>query len=196
MSARPQPAGNPNASPKQLTLRYPDVCERCHKNLPVGSQALYDFTRHEARCVNCAAVDDPGKPGASSEREYERRRAGRQVRVKAQLGEIMGGVVLAATQEPQWTRAFLQGALGEQKLAEALVAIPEIKVLHDRRVPGTRGNIDHIVVGPAGVFVVDAKHYSGLIQTRVVGFFKPDLRLYVGRRNGSRLGERSGCQPQ
>ncbi|MGO9962358.1 MAG: nuclease-related domain-containing protein [Acidimicrobiales bacterium] len=33
-------------------------------------------------------------------------------------------------------------------------------ILHDRRVPGSPANIDHLVIGPNGVFVVDAKNFS------------------------------------
>ena len=35
--------------------------------------------------------------------------------------------------------------------------------LHDRLIPGTRGNIDHIFVSPTGVWVVDAKAYKGKV---------------------------------
>jgi hypothetical protein len=34
-------------------------------------------------------------------------------------------------------------------------------VLHDRSVPGTRSNIDHLAVVPSGVWVIDTKHYAG-----------------------------------
>jgi hypothetical protein len=44
----------------------------------------------------------------------------------------------------------------------------EIHALHDRRVSGTRANIDHFVIGPAGVFVIDAKRYEGQIHIRGV----------------------------
>ena len=75
-----------------------------------------------------------------------------------------------------------------EKLAEALAGIEGLQVLHDRRVPGTRGNIDHIVIAPAGVFVVDAKAYEGLIEIRNYGpFWRPDPRLTVGRRDKSKL---------
>jgi Nuclease-related domain len=63
-----------------------------------------------------------------------------------------------------------------------------IEVLHDRRVPGSRANIDHIAVGPAGVFVIDAKKYSGQIEVRDVGgLFRTDERLYVNGRDRSKL---------
>jgi hypothetical protein len=35
--------------------------------------------------------------------------------------------------------------------------------LHDRRMPGSRGTIDHIAIGPSGVTVIDAKRYRGRI---------------------------------
>jgi len=63
-------------------------------------------------------------------------------------------------------------------------------MLNDRRVKGTKGNIDHILVAPAGVFVVDAKHYVGNIEIRNIGgFFRTELRLYVGGRDRSKLAD-------
>jgi hypothetical protein len=47
-------------------------------------------------------------------------------------------------------------------------------VLHDRLKPGTRWNIDHVIVGPRGVYVIDAKHYSGRLEIRSTGTtFRP-----------------------
>ena len=68
-------------------------------------------------------------------------------------------------------------------------------MLHDRRVPGTRGNIDHVLIAPAGVFVVDAKHYEGRIEIRNHGWFlRPDERLHLGRRDCSALADNMGWQ--
>ncbi len=70
-----------------------------------------------------------------------------------------------------------------------------IRILNDRRVPGTRGNIDHLIVGPSGVFVVDAKLYAGTVRVRDVGgLFKRDERLFVGRRDCSKLAENMAWQ--
>ncbi len=68
--------------------------------------------------------------------------------------------------------------------------MPEgIVVLHDRRIPGTRANIDHIVVGPTGVYVVDAKRYQGRPELRIEGgFLRPRVeRLFVGSRESTKL---------
>ena len=67
------------------------------------------------------------------------------------FGRRLGAAILAVTDEPQSTQAWAKGARGEEKLAKALEGIEAVWTLHDRRMPGTRGNIDHIVKGPAGV---------------------------------------------
>jgi hypothetical protein len=70
-----------------------------------------------------------------------------------------------------------------------------IAVLHDRRIPGSRANIDHLVVSQAGVFVIDTKHYKGRVEQRDLGgWLKSDLRLYVGSRDRTKLVE--GMKPQ
>jgi hypothetical protein len=58
---------------------------------------------------------------------------------------------------------FDKGAEGETRTASARGALgPEWIVFHDHRWPGRRlANIDHIVVGPGGIFVVDSKNWSG-----------------------------------
>lgn len=35
---------------------------------------------------------------------------------------------------------------------------------HDRRVPGYGGNVDHIAVGPTGVWVIETKNYRGGVE--------------------------------
>lgn len=63
--------------------------------------------------------------------------------------------------------AWERGADGEAATARALEALPstEWTVFHDVRWPGRqRANIDHVAVGPGGVFVIDAKNWSGSIR--------------------------------
>src|SRR6185436_6194592 len=78
---------------------------------------------------------DTGVAGASARREYERRKATREERIRSRLGGRLGGVVLALTDDPQSTRAWATGARGEEKLAQALEGIDGLRALHDRRVP-------------------------------------------------------------
>lgn len=191
------------ATPRaEWRVKHDGVCSRCGASLRAGDVAVYERSTHSIRCVVCPAANglaqepafDPGIAGASARREYERRKDNRETRIRGRFGRF-GGAVLALTDEPQSTRAWATGARGEEKLAKALEGIEGLLVLHDRRVPGTRGNIDHILVTPAGVFVVDAKQYQGRIEIRNRGWFlRPDPRLYVGRRDCSTKAAALGWQ--
>jgi hypothetical protein len=60
-----------------------------------------------------------------------------------------------------------RGAEGERATANALKALPPDTwtVLHDVRWPGRPfANIDHIAVGPTGVYVIDSKNWSGKVR--------------------------------
>jgi len=197
------PAPPANGELKQMRVRYSATCVKCGTGLPIGAQALYHRATKTFRCARCptelasfeAASIRAGIPGASAQRKYVRLKAKREAATRERFGKRLGGLVLAIGDEPQSTRAWARGALGEQALATALADLPDIRMLHDRRVPRTRGNIDCLVIGPAGVFVVDAKQHEGLIEVRDVGpLFSPDLRLYVGRHNRSRLADDMGWQ--
>jgi hypothetical protein len=133
---------------------------------------------------------DRGVAGRSAMSEYERRHANREVRIRERWGRL-AGLVLALSSDPQSTEAWQRGSIGETKLAKTLAKADrdDIIVLHDRKVPGTRGNIDHLVLCPAGVFVVDSKRYEGQVRTKEMGglLSGSDLRLMVGRRDCTRL---------
>ena len=60
---------------------------------------------------------------------------------------------------------FEQGADGEAATAEVLAALPPGWVaLHDVGWPGRRlANVDHVLIGPGGVFVIDSKNWTGRI---------------------------------
>lgn len=144
------------------------------------------------------AMIDTGTGGVSAAREYERRKAKHERQIEARWGTgRIGRLAKLLSDEPQSTVAWARGAEGERRLAMRLnneldgVAV----VLHDRKVPGTRGNIDHLVVAPTGVWLIDAKNYTGKVEVRDVGgWFKTDLRLYVANRDKSNLVEAMGWQ--
>ncbi|MBA2385202.1 MAG: NERD domain-containing protein [Actinobacteria bacterium] len=98
--------------------------------------------------------------------------------------------MLALSDEPHGVRAWGKGTHGEESLGAKLnkLATERIVILHDRRIPGGRANIDHIAVAPGGVFVIDAKHYAGQVEKRNLGnIFRADIRLYVGRRDCTKI---------
>lgn len=61
--------------------------------------------------------------------------------------------------------AFERGAEGERVVSALLNRLPaQWFVLDDLHWPGRdRANIDHVVVGPTGLFVIDAKNWNGKI---------------------------------
>jgi nuclease-like protein len=60
-------------------------------------------------------------------------------------------------------RAWQRGAQGERRTARLLrrLARHGYVVFHDLAVPGSAANVDHLVIGRSGVFVVDSKQWTG-----------------------------------
>ncbi|MEU3574760.1 nuclease-related domain-containing protein [Kitasatospora sp. NPDC036755] len=60
--------------------------------------------------------------------------------------------------ENSWTK----GAAGERRTAEMLIPLQRDgwTALHDRTVPGSRANLDHLLIGPAGAVMVDTKNWQ------------------------------------
>ena len=132
-----------------------------------------------------------GRPGASAQAEYRRRRAAelaawtRTLPWRAAIVLTAGAAVwlLAAQVLPglsalagvavaaglAWrlrfrvsadTLAWRRGAAGERRTARLLAPLERRgwAVLHDLAIPGTQANIDHLVIGPGGVLVIDTQH--------------------------------------
>jgi hypothetical protein len=78
------------------------------------------------------------------------------------LWALSGAALFAAWRcsrsEPDPER-WWRGAAGERATAALLDHLPARTwvVLHDRRLPGSRANLDHLVIGPSGVWVLDTK---------------------------------------
>ncbi|WP_210479400.1 nuclease-related domain-containing protein [Naasia sp. SYSU D00948] len=139
------------------------------------------------------ALAKDGIAGASAQREYERRRAAREQRVRARHPKI-GGLLLALVGDPAQTKVWAQGAEGERAVGERLDWLDEAVVLNDRRVrrPNgrlSRANIDHLVITPTGVWVIDAKTHRGKLEVRRSGgLFSPRVeRLFINGRDRTGL---------
>lgn len=203
-----------------MRLRYDGVCSRCSAKLLAGVTADYDRTTKTVACVTCgttpadrstaeaiaaapgSAVGEAasaglavveGVAGGSAKAEFDRRHDARRERVQARFPRA-GKLLLAVFDDPPSTTAWAKGAFGEQKFARKLAEIagPLLRVLHDRRIPGTRANIDHMVVCPTGVYVIDVKHYQGKRPTLRVegGWHRPRQEfLMINGRDRTKLVE-------
>lgn len=88
------------------------------------------------------------------------------------------GVVLAVWRwrRPSQWRRWLQGALAERRTGRLLAKLRREGwgVLHDRRVPRSRANLDHILVHPSGRFLV-------YVDTKAWHAAKAVIRVTGGR---------------
>jgi len=102
--------------------------------------------------------------------------APRLVLVLGGLAAVAAGWGLRFRPSPE-AIAWRRGAAGERRTARLLGPLERQGwvVLHDLAVPGSRANIDHLAVGPGGIFVVDSKQYRGRLQLDRSG------RLWHGR---------------
>ena len=88
-------------------------------------------------------------------------------------------------------------AVGERRLARRLdMEVDEdAAVLHNRKVPGTRGKAHHIVIAPTGIWLIDAKHFTGRVRRRNVGgWISSGERLFIGNHNRTKLVEAMAWQ--
>lgn len=133
-------------------------------------------------------LDTTGTAGASARREYERRRANRERRVR-ERNPRTASLRLALGDPPGHETAWARGAAGEERVAELLARHldDEVVVLHDRRIPLSRANIDHIAIARSGVWVIDAKRYNGKASVSRPLF--GTAKLTIAGRDRSRLVE-------
>lgn len=128
---------------------------------------------------------DLGTPGGGARRQLERRRAGREAKVR-EAHPHLGGLMLRFQDLPRSELAWEDGAIGEEAVAAHLAArCPGVVALHDRRMPGSRANIDHIAIAPSGVLVIDTKRLKGRIEVRRPLFGDP--KLMVAGRDKTKL---------
>jgi hypothetical protein len=195
---------------KRMKLRYPGTCRVCGVDLAARQEAIYERASKTVRCVECPIATavagdarrelrvepdlgarEKGAAGASAQREYERRKTSREERIRT-MHPKLGGLIVALSDDPQSTKAWASGAKGEVALGARLDRqnSESVAVVHDRRIPGTKANIDHIAVTSGGVFVIDAKRYvdkrpelrveGGIVRLRIE-------KLMVGGRDRTKL---------
>jgi hypothetical protein len=68
-------------------------------------------------------------------------------------------------------RTWQRGAAGERRTARLLDRLTRdgFVVFHDLAVPGSTANVDHLAIGPTGVFVIDSKQWTGSVHQSADG---------------------------
>ena len=155
--------------PSQLVaLDRPHVCNSCLHELALGTQAWRDASNDTFECGNCHR----------SEFVVEPRATGRLARVARFFTDSESSNDGAErVQRERRLSLHLRTELANRAV-----------VFDDRKVPGTKCHIDHLLVAPSGVWVVAANEYDGRVERRDVGgWFKVDERLYVSGKDRTHL---------
>ncbi|MEP7202626.1 MAG: nuclease-related domain-containing protein [Ilumatobacteraceae bacterium] len=150
-----------------LPLQRPDVCRSCGNGLSVGVQVWWDSLAETAVCCSCR----PANVSA------ERRSRTRLARVAKYLTDSESRDGAERVERERRLSSHLHTELAQRAV-----------VLDDRKCPGTKVHIDHVVIAPSGVWVIDAHEYDGRVERRDVGgWFKVDERLYVAGKDRTSL---------
>jgi hypothetical protein len=179
--------------PRKLRLRYPGSCASCGLALSKGTEAMWDAATKTVTCLACApgSIVDSGAPGASAAAEGTRRADRKVDEVRRKYGDHAAEVAREMADRDA-AATWGKGSEGESWLAGYIAREvgDHVIALHDRLIPGTRGNIDHIFVAPTGVWVVDAKAYKGrLVRGEIGPLWRRDHELYIRGRNRTPLAE-------
>jgi hypothetical protein len=187
-----------------MSLRYAGTCRVCSMALPAKTDAIYERATKTVRCSTyddhepselrpsegeqppVAAPDEAAVVGtpvvcASGVRAPKRLPRATDPDRASQAGRADPG----AHRRPQTTRAPDVGAVGRGATGPGLneFATDTLRVLHDRRIPGSRTNIDHLAVTATGVYVIDAKKYQGRPRLKVEGgLLRPRAEKAPGRQ--------------
>jgi len=152
-------------------LRYGGTCESCRATIEKKEVGWHDTTAKKVRCKTCGPPPDEtlsSMPAPSS----------------SEADPVGGSAALreaSSRRDPNWTK----GAAGEYLMDLSLHKHVNdgAVILTDRHVPGTKSNIDHIVVAPSGVWIIDTKTWRGKIQYRSTSRLGTDKRLFVGGKD-------------
>jgi hypothetical protein len=98
-------------------------------------------------------------------------------------------------------RTWQRGAAGERRTARLLDRLTRdgYMVFHDLAVPGSPANVDHLVIGPSGVFVIDSKQWSGSVHQGADGLvwhnhYRLDRALETVRWEAQQVGRLLGTR--
>ena len=113
---------------------------------------------------------EAGTPGSSARREFERRKANREERIRAKHPKLGGFIWLSPTTNspPRHGTPVPSARNASARDSTSWPPTPCAYCTTDAS-RGTRANIDHIAVTPTGVYVIDAKKYRGRPHLKIEG---------------------------
>jgi hypothetical protein len=123
-------------------------------------------------------------------------------RTQATLAELAAAALVGwrlRFRPSEQARAWQHGARGEQQTARLLDRLGRdgYMVLHDLAMPDSAANVDHLVIGPSGLFVIDSKQWTGEVHQGADGLvwhnhYRLDRTLATVRWQAETLGRLLG----
>lgn len=182
---------------KKIYAKYASTCSACKAEILVAATMWWEKGK-PSRCAKCGpgesdlVVDDKpldsGSAGRSAAEQSREREEKRRAEIRGRH-PILGGLILVFNPEGQDSRNWRVGASGESVVGSILDKQTDRGrgyALHDRSIPKSSANIDHLWVTDTEVWVIDTKRWTGAIECRDRGTWRnPDRRLYVGGRDCS-----------
>jgi len=171
-----QPTGETND--RRMLLRYPGRCRLCGAELTAGTDAIYERARRTVRCLECTpAVASPAKPPVVVELQAQRPPDRDVLRLRAPASSVIAEALRIQSSAATRTgaqrffgrsplsvesRPWYLGALGELEVGRLLDQLgPGWLALHAVPVGTGGSDVDHIVIGPGGVFTINTKFHEG-----------------------------------
>lgn len=163
-----------------MHLRYDGRCRLCGAALPAGTFAVYELSLRTVRCVECESpaeaaaplapvvADVPTAPAVTDDELRLRTPASAVIAetLRVQAGtpprsacaRLFGRTPLSPESQP-W---FL-GAIGELEIGRVLDRLGDgWLVIHAVPVGTAGSDIDHLVIGPSGLFTINTKYHEGM----------------------------------
>ena len=144
---------------KLKQLRRAGECATCACSLRASTHAWRESKLKTVTCVACHQLQAQGLAG--------RPRSTPLVTTSTSATQTLAPTRLAN---------HLQRELSESSV-----------LISNRKSKGTRSRLDHLVITPGGVWIIETKNYKGHVEQRDEGRqYKSDIRLYVGGRDRSK----------
>ena len=80
------------------------------------------------------------------------------------LAVALGGFALYRRRQPALVYGYFKGARGEEMVAGELAHLPPTWTIFNGLLLPDGRDIDHVAIGPQGVFVIETKHWSGEVS--------------------------------
>ncbi|GAB3603389.1 nuclease-related domain-containing protein [Microbacterium aureliae] len=171
-----QPIGE--ANDRRMLLRYAGRCRLCGASLTAGTDAIYERDRRTVRCIQCKpATKAPAEAAPVAELRTQRPPAPDVLRLRAPASSVIAEALRIQSSAPARTgaqrffgrsplsvesRPWYLGALGELEVARLLDQLgPGWLAIHAIPVGTAGSDVDHIVIGPGGVFTINSKFHEG-----------------------------------